>query len=83
MSRYLFGALTHNDAASFIIQHGSVGLADHLEDVIYGIVHIPVGKQENIRRRLKILTMLNMNTQESLKLTGLTHEFFHCNIACP
>lgn len=40
VSVYLFGALTHDDTASLIVQHGSVCLAHHLEDIIYGIVHI-------------------------------------------
>lgn len=37
---YLLGALTHDHTASLIILHGPVCLAHHLEDVIYGIVHI-------------------------------------------
>lgn len=37
---YLFGALTHDDTATLIVQHGPVGFAHHLEDVVYGIVHI-------------------------------------------
>lgn len=40
MSLYLLRALTHDYTAPFVIQHGSVCLPDHLEDVIYGIVHI-------------------------------------------
>lgn len=46
---YLLGALTHDHTASLIILHGPVRLAHHLEDVIYGIVHVSERKKESGR----------------------------------
>lgn len=39
-SLYLLRALTHDHTAPLVILHGPVRLAHHLEDVIYGIIHI-------------------------------------------
>lgn len=37
---HLLGALTHDHAAALVILHGPVCFSDHLEDVVYGIIHI-------------------------------------------
>lgn len=37
---HLLGALTHDDAAALVILHGPVCFSHHLEDVVYGVIHI-------------------------------------------
>lgn len=48
-SLYLLRALTHDHTAPLVILHGPVRLAHHLEDVIYGIIHISGKKRDQIQ----------------------------------
>lgn len=80
---YLLGALTHDDTASLIIKHGSVGLAHHLQDVIYGIVHISKKRRE--KQRSKVTNTQDVRHEHTfINLNGsLTHGFCRCSTAYP
>lgn len=50
-SSHLLGALTHDDAAALVVLHGPVCFPHHLEDVVYGVIHVTDQGKESKRER--------------------------------